>query len=101
MDLTGVESQMLTRNKLTKVRAADFDRNEQHIQTLLKRIDDQGHTANMSDLLTRYSLDVVTHIFFEDSANSLLIRDFPFGKAMDNLQAFNTIRTTFGYVYHP
>ena len=90
-----LENDILTRIQLTKARTGDLDYSEKHIQRLLRRISAESHTSDMTDLLTRFSLDLVTDVFLGDSADSLEVRDFPVGTAMDQLQAFNTIRTIF------
>jgi len=83
---------------LAKTRPTDFDRTEQEVQHLIERISKENNTANISDLSSRFALDVVSSIFLEESSKSLKTRDFPFGEALDQLQAYNTVRTMFGYL---
>ncbi|KAH8682848.1 cytochrome P450 [Tricladium varicosporioides] len=91
-------SKRLLRPHLSKSRPSDFARTEHHVQQLFSRIHENPLNVNISDLSSRFALDVVSDIFLEESANSLNIRHFPFGEAMDKIQAYNTIRTVFGHL---
>ncbi|CZR53583.1 related to n-alkane-inducible cytochrome P450 [Phialocephala subalpina] len=89
-------SQKLLRPHLSKGRGSDFGRTEPHVQELLDKFS-MKQIVDVSDLSSRFAFDVVSDIFLEESANTLKSEKFPFGEAMDKLQAYNTIRTCFGW----
>jgi hypothetical protein len=77
-------------------RPTDLEVTEEHFIQLLKHLSVGGIPVEVYDLIDRYQLDVVTHVFFGESANSLSTNRQPFRDAMDRLLKVNTIRVVFG-----
>ncbi|KAF8861473.1 cytochrome P450 [Acephala macrosclerotiorum] len=91
------DSQKLLRPHLSKAWDSDFGRTEHHVEELCTRLS-ANQIVDVSDLSSRFALDVVSDIFLEESAHALKTEKFSFGEAMDKLQAYNTIRTCFGWL---
>ncbi|PMD52339.1 cytochrome P450 [Hyaloscypha bicolor E] len=91
------DSIFATDGQLSKGWDSDFERTELHVQKLLDKLSAKK-IVNVSNLSSRFALDVVSDIFLEKSANTLETEKFLFGEAMDKLQAYNTIRTCFGWI---
>lgn len=76
------------------MRYDDLAITETHAQDLFKRFD-VNEPVEVYDLADRYQLDVVTDVFFGETANSLTSEP-PFRKPMDTLHPINTARMLFG-----
>jgi hypothetical protein len=53
--------------------------------------------VDIYDIFDRLQLDIVTHVFLGESANSLSAAGSPFRQALDTLLQINTQRMLFGY----
>ncbi|KAI9774067.1 MAG: hypothetical protein M1840_005160 [Geoglossum simile] len=82
--------------KVASSRPTDLKVTEEHFTQLLKHIS-AGGAVDVYDLIDRYQLDIVTQVYFGESANSLSTNRQPFRDAMDHLLKINTIRVIFGY----
>ncbi|KFY24240.1 hypothetical protein V493_05365 [Pseudogymnoascus sp. VKM F-4281 (FW-2241)] len=82
--------------QLAKSRPGDFDITEGHVSQLLMHLLNDEEPVEVYDLVDRLLLDVVTHIFFGESANSLQSSDQPFRDALDTLLTVNTKRLLVG-----
>ena len=85
-------------NKVATSRPTDLEVTEVHFAQLRKHLATGGTPVEVYDLVDRYQLDIVTHVFFGESTNSLTTNRQPFREAMDHLLKVNTIRTIFGSV---
>ncbi|KAF4124354.1 Cytochrome p450 [Geosmithia morbida] len=77
-----------------KMRPTDLEITEKHTQQLFKRFD-EGGPIEVYDVSDRYQLDVVSEVFFGESANSLT-GHHPFRGPMATLHPINTARMLFG-----
>lgn len=77
-----------------KLRTDDLDITEKHARQLFARSSTDA-PVELYDLIDRYQLDVVTDVFFGESANSLTSEP-PFRAPMDTLHPINTARMLFG-----
>jgi hypothetical protein len=91
----------LISRQLAKSRPTDFALTEEHIGQLLLLLSNNEKPIEVYDVIDRLQLDVVTHIFFGESANSLEYNRQPFRDAMDALLTLNTTRVLFGSVIVP
>ncbi|GAB1319605.1 hypothetical protein MFIFM68171_09815 [Madurella fahalii] len=82
------------KDHVSKLRPTDLLITEQHAQKLFARFD-VNKPVEVFDLVDRYQLDVVTEVFFGESAESLTSEP-PFRKPMDTLHPINTMRMLFG-----
>ncbi|KAL8383727.1 hypothetical protein RB599_006187 [Gaeumannomyces hyphopodioides] len=82
------------REHVTKLRPDDLSLTESHVQKLFGRFD-QGKPVEVFDLIDRYQLDVVTDVFFGETADSLTSEP-PFREPMNILHPINTARMLFG-----
>ena len=76
------------------MRSDDLEITERHALDLFHRFD-TNQPVEVYDLTDRYQLDVVTDVFFGESAKSLTTEP-PFRKPMDILHPINTARMLFG-----
>lgn len=60
----------------------------------------RGEPLEVYDVIDRHQLDIVTEIFYGDSANSLVEKEQPFRNAMDAMLRLASVRTILGYVKH-
>ncbi|KAK0379655.1 cytochrome P450 [Colletotrichum limetticola] len=77
-----------------KMRSDDLEITEKHAQQLFKCFD-VGKPIEVYDVADRYQLDVVSEVFFGESANSLT-GHHPFRDPMETLHPINTARMLFG-----
>lgn len=77
-----------------KMRSDDLEITEKHAQQLFKRFD-VGKPIEVYDVADRYQLDVVSEVFFGESADSLT-GHHPFRDPMETLHPINTARMLFG-----
>ncbi|KAH8800346.1 cytochrome P450 [Xylogone sp. PMI_703] len=84
---------------LAKNRSSDLRIAEQHMRSLLSKIHEKGYKAgvNVSELMTQYSLGLVTDVFLgERQTTSKGRSSAEFSKALDRLMSLNSMRTIFG-----
>ncbi|KAJ0159883.1 Cytochrome P450 52A13 [Colletotrichum tanaceti] len=77
-----------------KLRPDDLEITEKHAQKLFQRFD-VGKPVEVYDVADRYQLDVVSEVFFGESADSLT-GHHPFREPMETLHPINTARMLFG-----
>ncbi|KAK4108074.1 cytochrome P450 [Canariomyces notabilis] len=82
------------KNHVMKSRPTDLEITEKHAQILFKRFN-AGKPIEVYDVADRYQLDVVSEVFFGESANSLN-GHHPFREPMETLHPINTARMLFG-----
>lgn len=80
--------------QVMKMRSDDLEITEKHAQQLFKRFD-VGKPIEVYDVADRYQLDVVSEVFFGESADSLT-GHHPFRDPMETLHPINTARMLFG-----
>lgn len=76
------------------MRPTDLPITEKHAQKFFEHLN-VSKPVEICDLLDRYQLDIVTEVFFSESANSLT-KDHPVKYAMATLNPINTARILFG-----
>lgn len=80
-----------------KSRPTDYSVTERHITALIRNL--SGNKANdCLDQLDRFSFDVVSDVFFGESANTLSTELQPVRDAVEEMFAWNTQRILIGYV---
>jgi hypothetical protein len=79
--------------KVARLRSDDLEITEKHIRSMFDRLP-SGRAIEVYDIVDRMQLDVVTEIFFGESANSLNSEP-PFREAADLLNRINTARMLF------
>jgi hypothetical protein len=79
--------------KVARLRSSDLEITEKHVQTMFNRLP-IGKAIEAYDVIDRMQLDVVTEVFFGESANSLTSEP-PFRAAADVLNKINTARMLF------
>ena len=67
-----------------------------HFANVLKHLLNGGKSVEVWDLVDRYQLDVITHIFFGRCADSLITNQQPFRNAMEQLLKIASMKMTFG-----
>ncbi|KAI1159342.1 cytochrome P450 [Nemania serpens] len=88
------QSKERIKSHVGKLRADDLEITETHARQLFNRFSTNA-PVEVYDLVDRYQLDVVTDVFFGESANSLTSAH-PFREPMDTLNPINTARMLFG-----
>jgi hypothetical protein len=87
----------LIRPQFVKDRLSDIDIFEQHIQILIKNID-QGQKFDTLDMMFRYTLDAATHFLLGESVESLANPQTSFADAFGNAQRVQGIIAKVGCV---
>ena len=87
----------MIRPQFVKDRLSDIDIFEQHIQVLIKNID-QGQKFDTLDMMFRYTLDAATHFLLGESVDSLVNPQTVFADAFYNAQRVQSIIAKVGYV---
>lgn len=95
------EKKELLRPHFALPRDSDLDVTEEHFQALLRRLNSsngpgQTPAVEVYDLIDRYQLDIVSHIFFGKSAGTLASDKTPFREAMDRILMVITFKALFG-----
>ncbi|KAI0878312.1 cytochrome P450 [Hypoxylon argillaceum] len=90
------QSKERIKSHVGKLRTDDLEITEKHARQLFARLSTDA-PVELYDLIDRYQLDVVTDVFFGESANSLTSEP-PFRAPMDTLHPINTARMLFGYL---
>ncbi|KAI6093957.1 cytochrome P450 [Hypoxylon rubiginosum] len=88
------QSKERIKSHVGKLRADDLEITEKHARQLFNRFSTDV-PVEVYDLVDRYQLDVVTDVFFGESAESLTSEP-PFRGPMDTLHPINTARMLFG-----
>ncbi len=88
------DSQLL---QLAQNRPNDLSISEYHIQRLFHHLRGATDGIEVYDVIDRLQLDIVTHVFFGESTDSLDSNKQPFRDAMDTLLRVNTLRIALGY----
>ncbi|KAL9044345.1 MAG: hypothetical protein Q9214_002512 [Letrouitia sp. 1 TL-2023] len=88
------QSKEFLRPHVAKLRSSDLDITEKHIKNLFEILS-TGKPVEVYDLADRAQLDVVTDVFFGESAESLTSEP-PFRECMETLNTINTARMLFG-----
>jgi hypothetical protein len=86
---------MINRKKLSRNRPTDLEITEEHVAQLIQHLE-KPEEVDVYNLIDRFQLDVVTHVFCGESANSLKRDRKRFRDAMDTLLRFNSTRIIFG-----
>lgn len=81
---------------MTKSRPSDYEVTERHVSTFLRRLENGGHPLEVYDLVDRLELDIVTEVFFGESADSQNGEQQPLRDAMDTVLLVNTARLLAG-----
>ncbi|KAH7552601.1 hypothetical protein BM1_08552 [Bipolaris maydis] len=81
---------------VSRVRSDDIPTAEEHMQKLLRLINNSPKKVDVYDVVDRFQLDLVSQVFLGESTNSLSANEQPFRKAMEELLTFNTNRLLFG-----
>jgi hypothetical protein len=82
--------------QLAQSRSDDLSITEYHIQRLFHHL--RGAVEiEVYDVIDRLQLDIVTHVFFGESTDSLDSEKQPFRDAMDTLLRVNSVRVALGY----
>jgi hypothetical protein len=82
--------------QLAQSRPDDLSITEYHIQRLFHHL--RGAVEiDVYDVIDRLQLDIVTHVFFGESTDSLDSDKQPFRDAMETLLRVNTVRVVLGY----
>jgi hypothetical protein len=69
---------------------------ETHTQRLFDHFR-QGEPLEVYDVIDRHQLDIVTHVLYGESTNSLVEKEQPFRDAMDAMLRLASTRTVLGY----
>ena len=80
---------------ISKVRTTDYDVTEKHISQLFQNLED-GESYDCFDQIDRFSLDVVTDVFFGESAGTLTSEKQPVREAVEDMYVWNTKRVLVG-----
>jgi len=86
---------------LAQQRPNDLSISEHHIQRLFHHLHGAVEGIEVYDVIDRLQLDIVTHVFFGESTDSLDSEKQPFRDAMDTLLRVNTVRVALGYATIP
>ncbi|KAH8754370.1 cytochrome P450, partial [Diaporthe sp. PMI_573] len=81
---------------VSRIRPNDASIAENHVQNMLHTFRNAPEGVDIYDIFDRLQLDIVTHVFLGESANSLSAAGSPFRQALDTLLQINTQRMLFG-----
>lgn len=85
----------MLRTFISKLRSTDYDVTEKHISQLFQNLED-GESYDFFDQIDRFSLDVVTDVFFGESAGTLTSEKQPVREAVEDMYVWNTKRVLLG-----
>lgn len=96
--LRHVISRSLTTYQTAKIRPTDYAITERHVTALIRNLS-ENKTHDCLDQIDRFSLDVVSEVFFGESTDTLSAELQPLRDAVEEMYVWNTRKMMIGYVY--
>lgn len=92
--------QSIITNQTAKIRPTDYAITERHVTALIRNLSD-SKPHDCLDQMDRFILDVVSDVFFGESADTLSTELQPLRVAVEEMYLWNTQRILIGYVTTP